>query len=530
MTLDVLIQGGLVVDGSGGAAFPADVGVRRGTIEAVGRLDGARAERVIDARGLAVAPGFIDTHAHSELALLADPQHAPKLRQGVTTEILGQDGLSYAPLSPGNLRFYRTYLAGVYGDPAIAWDWSSVAEFRARFDRTVAVNTVYLVPHGAVRLEALGMRDAPLQDAELERARALVARGLAEGAVGFSTGLSYYPGSYSDTDELVELCRAVAAAGGVYVTHIRSVFRGAPFDPVEEALEIARRSGVRLHYSHFRTSAANAGRASELMAKVDAARAAGLDVTLDTYPYPTGSSTGLYFLPPWVHEGGVDEIVARLADPSLRARIVAGMTPPPPALGASWDDIVISHAGSAKHRPLVGRSLGEAARARGAASPQDLLCDLLAAERLEVGWRGAPPAPEVWERIDRDVLELLERPFYMVGSDAIMVGDRPHPRAYGCFPRLLGTLRRRHGRPSLETLVNRMTAVPAERFRLSDRGLLRPGKAADIVVFDPGTIADTATYEEPRSYPVGVEHVLVNGHLAVEHGAPTGALAGRALP
>lgn len=529
MTLDVLIRGGLVIDGSGAAAFPADVGIRGAAIEAVGRLDGAQAANVIDARGLTVTPGFIDTHAHSDLALLADPQHAPKLRQGVTTEILGQDGLSYAPLSPDNLRFYRTYLAGVYGDPQVAWDGSSVAAFRARFDRTAAVNTVYLVPHGAVRLEVLGMRDAPLVGGHLERARALVAQGLAEGAVGFSTGLSYYPGSYSDTDELVELCRTVAAAGGVYVTHIRTVFRGDRFDPVEEALEIARRSGVALHISHFRTSAANAGRVAELMAKIDAAWAAGLDVSLDTYPYPTGSSTGLYFLPPWAHEGGIDDIVARLADPAERRRIVAAMTPPP-ALGASWDDIVISHVGSAANCSLVGLSLSAAARARGAAGAEDLLCDLLAEERLEVGWRGAPPAADVWETIDRDVMELLERPFYMVGSDAIMVGERPHPRAYGCFPRLLGPLRRRYGRPSLETLVNRMTAVPAARFGLEDRGLVRPGLAADLVVFDPQTISDTATYEDPRRFPQGLEHVLVNGRIAVERGATTGALAGRAIP
>ncbi len=528
MTLDVLIRGGLVVDGSGGAAFPADVGVRGTTIEAVGRLDGGQAARVIDARGLVVAPGLIDTHAHSDLSLLIDPQHAAKLRQGVTTEILGQDGLSYAPLSPDNLRFYRTYLAGVYGDPAIAWDWSSVAEFRARFDRTVAVNTAYLVPHGAVRLEALGMRDAPLVGDGLAKARSLVAQGLAEGAVGFSTGLSYYPGSYSDTAELVELCRTVAAAGGVYVTHIRSVFRGQPFDPVEEALEIARRSAVALHFSHFRTGPTNAGRVAELMAPIEGARSAGADVSLDTYPYPSGSSTGLYFLPPWAHEGGIDEILARLADPAQRRRIVAAMAPPP-ALGGSWDTVVISHLGSSKHRSLVGLSLSEAAGVRAAASPEDLLCDLLVSERLDVGWRGAPPAPDVWATIDRDVLELLARPYYMVGSDAIMVGEMPHPRAYGCFPRLLGPLRRRYGF-ALEKLVNRMTAVPAERFGLKDRGLLRPGKAADVVIFDPETITDTATYDDPRSFPIGVEHVLVNGRLAVEHDTPTGVLAGRALP
>ena len=529
MAFDLVIRGGLVIDGDGGPPRAADVGIVGERIEAVDRLEGAEAGRVLDAAGRVVTPGFIDTHAHSDLMLLAEPQHPAGLCQGITTEVLAQDGLSFAPLSAPNLAIYRRYLAGVYGNPELAYDWSSVAEFRARFDRRVAVNTVYLVPHGPVRLEVLGMADAPLVGEALARAQALVERGLAEGAVGLSTGLSYYPHSYSDTDEIVELCRPVAAAGGVYVTHIRTVFRGEPFDPVLETLEIGRRAGVKVHFSHFRTWAMNAGRVAELLAPIDAAQREGVDVSFDTYPYPTGSGFGLAFLPPWAHEGAPEALLARLADPATRARIVAELgTGRDAVLPTSWDAWVYSHL--PKNRDLVGMTFAEAARARGASSPGDLLCQLLLEEDLEVGDWQAPPAAEVWDRIERDFMELFARPNYMVGSDSIPVGGRPHPRAYGCFPRLLGRLRRRYGALSLETLVNRATAVAADRFGLKDRGRLAPGKAADLVVFDPQTLEDTATYEQPKRFPVGITAVVVNGRVAVEDGRPTGVLAGRALP
>ena len=528
---DVLICGGLVIDGSGAPARPADIGIRGEVIESVGRLDGAEAARIINAADLVVAPGFIDTHVHSDVMILADPQHAPKLCQGVTTEILGQDGLSYAPLSPANLQLYRRYLAGLNGNPDIAWDWSSVAEFRSRFERKVAINTAYLIPHGTVRLEVLGMRDVPLQGEALKKAQRLIEQGMEEWAVGFSTGLSYYPCSYSDTDELVELCRTVAGRQGVFVIHTRTVFRGAPYDPVEEALEVARRSDVKLHFSHFRTHPATAGRPDELLAPVDAAQAQGVDVTLETYPYPSGSSKVIMFLPMWAQEGGPDEILARLADPIQRRRIVAQMPNAiVPSRGITWKDYVYSHIPSAKNRDLVGLDFVEAARRRGVGTPEELICDLLLEENLEVGFRGAPPAPEVWDTMNRDLMQLYSRPNYTVGSDSILVGDKPHPRAYGCFPRLLGRLRRQYGGPTLEALINRATALPAQRFGLKDRGLLQPGKAADVVIFNPDTLTDTATYEDPKRFPVGVEYVLVNGQIAVEQGRPTGVLAGRTLP
>jgi len=529
--LDLLIRGGLVFDGSGAPPRKADVAIHGERIEAVERLEGAQAHRVIDASGLAVAPGFIDTHVHSDVMILGNPQHACKLCQGVTTEVLAQDGLSYAPLSPANLQMYRRYLAGLNGNPDIAWDWSSVAEFRSRFDRTVAVNTAYLMPHGTVRLEVLGMKDVPLLGEDLKKAQALIAQGMEEWAVGFSTGLSYFPQSWSDTDELVELCRPVAERGGVYIVHLRTVFRGKRFDPVQETIEIGRRAGVAIHFSHFRTHPATAGRVADLVAPIEAAQAEGLDITMESYPYPSGSSMAVMLVPPWAQEGGPDKILAHLADPVQRQRIVSEMeSTVDPSFGVTFNDYVYSYLPSVRNSDLIGLSFIEAARYRGTASPSDLVCDLLLEENLEVGFLIGPPAPQVWETMNRDLMQLFSRPDYTVGSDSVLVGQRPHPRTFGCFPRLLGRMRRQYGGVPLEALINRATALPAERFGLKDRGLLQRGKAADIVVFDPETLADTATYENPKSFPIGVEYVVVNGRVAVEHSKPTGVLAGRPLP
>lgn len=485
-------------------------------------LENVEAGKTIDANGRVVAPGFIDAHAHSDVMLLADPQHAPKLLQGVTTEVLGQDGLSYAPLSAPNLQLYRRYLAGLNTSLDVGWDWSTVAEYRARFDGNVAINTAYLVPHGAIRLEILGMQDVPLVGDDLRKAQNMIDQGMQEWGVGFSTGLAYYPNVYSDTTELIELCRPVAANGGVFAPHLRSIFRSDPFDPVEEALEISRKSGVKLHLTHF-------GSGSNISI-VDQAKADGLDVTFDAYPYFAGSSMTLAFLPPWAQEGGPDEIVERLSNIELRRQIekeVAGIRIANRI--KTWDDLIVTHAPSKKNRDLVGLTFPDATQARGLGSCEAFVCQILLEEDLEVGHRMPPPPPEVEESRSREYMDLLAREDYAVSSDSILAGDKPHPRGYGTFPRILGRLRREYGLP-LELLINRMTGLTATRFGLTDRGLLRAGQAADVVVFDPETINDTATYEEPKSFPTGIEYVLVNGRIAVEGGEPTGVLAGRAIP
>ena len=324
---DVLIVGGSVVDGTGRAAYGADVGVVGDAIAEIGDLSEAGARRVVNAAGLTVAPGFIDTHTHSDAALLLDPQHAAGLRQGVTTEILGQDGLSYAPLSAENYRLNRRYLAGLLGEPPEDLDMSSVAAFRAHYHNKAAINTAYCIPHGAIRLETVGFYDKPLTGDALDKAKRMIREGMEQGAVGLATGMSYFPNAWSDTDELVELCKVVAEYDGVYVTHLRDVNteRGFGGGEAPEALEIGRRSGVKVHFSHYRTSPENAGKVGERMALIDAAKAEGVDCTLELYPYPTGSSYPIRYLPSDVNDGGPDALMERLRDAGERERMLEYM-------------------------------------------------------------------------------------------------------------------------------------------------------------------------------------------------------------
>ena len=437
---DLIIAGGTVVDGTGAPGYRADVGANGETIEAIGDLSRAEARRVLNATGLTVAPGFIDTHAHSDGVLLKDPQHANGLRQGVTTEILGQDGLSYAPLSSENFRTFSRYLAGILGEPPQDLDMSTVEAFRSHYDRKVAINTAYCVAHGAVRLETVGFRDMPLIGGDLARAQRLIAEGIEQGAVGFSTGMSYYPNAWSDTAEMVELCRATAEAGGVYVTHLRDVNtdRGYGGGGVPEALEIGRRSGVKVHFSHYRTQADNAGQVAQRVELIDRAKTEGVDCSLELNPYPSPSSFPLSFLPSYAHDGGPDAIMQRMADPQERSKLLTHLESNP---NRPLEDAVFTYLGQNKH--LEGMSLTDVAAERGL-RPAEVLLDLLVEEEGQICYRGAPPdSVRIWDQISRDCVDLLSRPDYMVGSDAIPIGSMPHPRAYGCFPRFLGRLRRK---------------------------------------------------------------------------------------
>ncbi len=524
---DVIISGGTVVDGSGNPGYRGDVGIEGDRITAVGNLSAAGARRLISATGMTVSPGFIDTHAHSDGVLLLDPQHANGLRQGITTEILGQDGLSYAPMSANNYLTYRRYLSGILGEPPEDLDMSSVAAFRSHYDRKVSINTAYNIAHGAIRLETLGFRDLPLRGDALDRALELVRQGMEDGAVGFATGMSYHPNAWSDTDELVEICKVVAEYGGVYTTHLRDVNtdRGFGGGGVPEALEIGRRSGVKVHFSHYRTQASNAGQVAEQMKLIDEAKGEGVDCTLELYPYPTGSSFPLSFLPSSDHEGGPDEIMRRLGDGRMRQRMVRELESNP---HRTLHDAVFTY--MKVNKDLEGMSLPDVAEQRGTGLAETLL-DLLLEEDGQICYRGAPPdSVRVWDQISRDAMDFLSRPDYMVGSDAIPIGSMPHPRAYGCFPRFLGRLRRKYPVISLEQTVQRMTHNAATRFGLTDRGIIADGNFADIVIFDAEHVIDNATYDDPVQFSAGIPFVIVNGVVAVDNERCTGAMAGRAIP
>ena len=317
---DILIRNCKIYDGTGASPSLGDILIKGDRIEAVGRFEDIEGSRIIDARGMAASPGFIDTHTHSDGKLLENPQHANSLRQGVTTEILGQDGLSYAPLSKENYLANRKYLSGILGLPPTDLDMSSVSSFKSHYHNKVSINTAYCIAHGAIRLEAVGFEDTPLTGTHLKKAKDLIRQGMEDGAVGLATGMSYFPNAWSDTQELIELCKVVAEYQGVYVTHLRDKNTDRAFGGggVAEALEIGRRSGVKVHFSHFRTNEGNAGQVQGQTELIDKAIIEGVDVSLELYPYPTGSTFPLSFLPSYAHEGGQDAVMNRLSDSAER--------------------------------------------------------------------------------------------------------------------------------------------------------------------------------------------------------------------
>lgn len=517
MNFDLLLRGGWVVDGSGGPPFRADVAVVESTIAAIGRLEEAQAAVVIDIDGLFVAPGFIDAHVHGDLALLADPVHLPALRQGVTTYVIGQDGSSFAPGSVETIRHMRRYTAGFNGVfPEVDSSWRSVAEYLARFDRTTAVNVAYLIPNGNLRTEVMGLDPRPATSDEIDRMKRLAAQGMEEGAIGLSTGLDYIPSRYADLREIAALCEAIAPFDGVYVTHMRGYGADAP-KGMAEATEIGRRSGVPCHISHYN------GPADLLLPLADQARALGVDLTFDTYPYLAGSTIlGMVALPPWVQEGGIEPTLERLADRGIRARLLADWfsKPTPYAL----ESITLAMIADESWRWAEGLILTEAARLAGL-SPGDFVCEVLLATSMAVGIVGFRPG----ERTDDDVRAILRHPAHMAGSDGIFTGGFPHPRGRGAFARYLSRHTRELGDYDWSEAVTHLSAHAARRFRLGDRGLIRPGFAADLAVFDPKTVTDRSTYADGRALAEGVVHVIVNGVLALFHSSPTGATPGRPL-
>ncbi|AGK79685.1 D-aminoacylase [Streptomyces microflavus DSM 40593] len=533
--MDLVLRDTLVVDGTGEPSYRADVAVDGGRITEIHRegSPGPRpaATRTVDADGLALAPGFIDMHAHSDLALLRDPDHSAKAAQGVTLEVLGQDGLSYAPADDRTLAEVRRSITGWNGDGSdIDFDWRTVGGYLDRLDRNfggqgIAVNAAYLIPQGTVRMYAVGWEDRPATNAELARMKELVDQGMREGAVGMSSGLTYTPGMYAEDAELTELCRVVARHGGYYCPHHRSYGAGA-LEAYEEMVQLTRNAGCALHLAHATMNfGVNKGKAPDLLALLDGALAAGADISLDTYPYTPGCTTLVAMLPSWAGEGGPESVLTRLADPESAEKIRHHLE----VLGSDgchgvpieWDTIEISGVSVPHLAEYVGRTVADSAALRGE-EPWVTARRLLTEDRL-----GTTILQHVGH--EENVQQIMRHPVHTGGSDGILQGDKPHPRAYGTFPQYLGRYARELGILALEECVAHLTSRPAARLRLADRGLVREGYRADLVLFDPETVAAGSTFEEPRTLPVGIPHVLIDGRFVIEDGRRTSVLAGRAV-
>ncbi|GAB2984005.1 D-aminoacylase [Streptomyces pseudoechinosporeus] len=534
---DLVIRDADVVDGSGAPSYRADVVVDGGRIVSIVQEAAAagcqrpNATRELDAEGLVLSPGFIDMHAHSDLALLRDPDHSAKAAQGVTLEVIGQDGLSYAPVDDRTLAEVRRAITGWngHGDD-IDFDWRSVGEYLDRLDHGfdgegVAVNAAYLIPQGTVRMLAVGWDDREATPQELDRMRKLVADGMREGAVGLSSGLTYTPGMYAKDAELTELCRVVAEYGGYYCPHHRSYGAGA-LDAYKEMVELTRTANCSLHLAHATMNfGVNKGKAPDLLALLDDALASGADISLDTYPYTPGCTTLVAMLPSWASEGGPEAILARLKDDETAERIRHHME----VVGADgchgvpieWDTIEISGVTNPALGDYVGRTVQESADLRREA-PWTTARRLLLDDGL-----GSTILQHVGH--EENVQEIMRHPVHTGGSDGILQGDKPHPRAYGTFPQYLGRYVRELGVLGLEECVAHLTSRPAARLRLPDRGLVREGYRADLVLFDPATVAAGSTFEEPRTLPAGIPYVLVDGRFVIEDGRRTDVLAGRAV-
>ncbi|APA97691.1 N-acyl-D-amino-acid deacylase [Nocardia seriolae] len=518
-----------VIDGTGARRYRADVVVDGGRIaEIAGPGTVAGADRILDeGENLVLAPGFIDMHAHSDLHLLTHPGHFPKLSQGITTEVIGQDGLSYAPIDDAALAIVRRQIAGWNGNPAdLDFDWRTVSEYLDRLDSAgITPNAAYLVPQGTLRLMVVGTEQRAATPAEIQRMRLILRQALGQGAVGMSSGLTYTPGMYADTSELAALCEVVAEFGGFYAPHTRSYGAGA-LDAYAEMIDLSRRTGCALHLTHATMNfGENRGRAPEFLALIDSALADGCDISLDTYPYLPGSTTLSALLPSWAMSGGPGAALERLADPEARARIAADVdingSDGCHGVTVEWETIQISGVADPELGPYVGRTVAEIAASR-ACAPVEVFFDLLTRDEL---------ATSILQHVghEENVRAIMRHHRHMGGTDGLLAPARPHPRAWGTFPRYLGHYTRELGVLDLADCVHHCTGRPAERLRLRHRGLIRVGHAADLVLFDPATVIDTATFEEPEQQARGIPYVLVNGEFALDAGKPTGIRAGRTL-
>jgi N-acyl-D-amino-acid deacylase len=527
---DLLIRNGHIVDGTGSPWYAGDIAIRDGKIAAIGAVLGAKAGKTIDARGMVVAPGFIDMLGQSDLTILVRPDLPSKIFQGITTEFTGE-GSSVAPLNARIIAADRL----VYDHLKITPDWQTLGQYFARLERQgIGINVGDYVGATQVRRMVIGDDNRPPRPEELERMRRLVREAMQDGAMGLSTSLQYPPAPYAKTDELIALAGEASRYGGSYATHMRSE-SDEILPALDEAIRIGREAKLPVEIWHIKVAGKrNFGRMPEVIGKIDSARKAGVDIAADTYAYTAWFNSLSAMVPPWAHDGGTEKLIERLKDPAARKRIRRDMETQGSWENNAWqeisnpDAILIGAVQNPELLPLQGKTLGAIAREK-KADPLDALLDLLIADR-------AFTSVAVFGMDERDVALALLQPWVSVNNDSegtapdgILGQEHPHPRAYGTFPRILRKYVREERRLSLEEAIRKFSSLPAQRMHLADRGVLKAGMWADIVVFNPDSVRDLATFEKPNQLSEGMRWVLVNGVPVIADGKATGALPGKVL-
>lgn len=529
---DLLLKNAKIVDGTGSPSYYGDVGVRAGRIAAIGRFP-EREKEEIDLSGKTLAPGFIDVHTHSDFVLFRDPVMLSKLTQGVTTQFMGQCGMSAAPATPEHVEELRTYSGFIMAGTEVDWRWSGFASWLDRVEELpLAGNVAPCVGHGTLRIAAMGFEDRRATDAEMALMKELLREAVDAGCFGFTSGLVYPPGVYAPNEELLELCRVVAGTGVVYLTHPRSE-SGGIVECVLDTLDIGRKTGVPVQLSHHKAmGAANRGLVNRTLQLVDEARAEGIDVTLDQYPYTRGSTSIRASLPPWVQEGGIAETRRRLLDPETRDKAARDIERSlDPEIPCDWESM-LRHCGGPDGALVLycprtpqweGRTLRQVGEAMGLSPVEAAFEIILANDGSDLACYD--------NMFEEDVRAVMRHPSTMIGSDSIpaAAGAKAHPRSFGTHPRVLGRYVREEKVLSLEEAVRKMTGMPAARFGLERKGVLREGMDADLVVFDERTIRDRATFEDPLRLSEGVEYAFVAGQKVLDHGEATGLAPGRVL-
>jgi N-acyl-D-amino-acid deacylase len=522
---DTIITGASILDGTGNIGYRGSIAIKDGVLTILrGTSQLPESGELIDASGLVAAPGFIDMHSHTGLMLLDHPENLPKVTQGVTTEVIGVDGISYAPFArQRDLADLVRFNAGLDGLPDAALDWLDVTSYLNRLDGQVGVNVALLIGNCAPRITVKGWDATPATDRELADMSSILREALEQGAFGLSSGLDYAPGSYASTHELATLAGVAAEHGGFYHTHVRYDLGDRFLDPFREAIRIGLGGSCPVHLTHFYWKAGSPGGADQLMSVLEEGGAAGCEVTFDSYPYEWSSTRLSYFLPQWMQEGGPDVVLRTIASRAARDRLNAELEQR--NIARTWrrnmEYVRVGAFREPDNLRYEALTMAEIARHRGG-DVLDVLLDLLVEEELRLNEVQPGPAGVA-------IATFLKDPHAMVGTDSVMFAEKPSPRTYGSFPRILGEFVRELAVLPIQDAIRKFTSFPAQRLGLRDRGLLRDGLAADIVLFDPATVRALASYDEPRQQSAGIEYVFVNGQMSVQRGKPAGPLAGRAL-